>query len=541
MRTPSRTPRRSLDPHRPEVGLIQFFSTSVIKWQLMSNSKQLVVFFIFLASAAHGLDSQPTANARKYIEGAIVGMGGQAALENLKIVRFAAVGYRDMVEQSERPEGPYVVEYDEISEVRDLEHRRFRRTQIGRVLAFPSPEVTTVVADDIASRRVGKRSTSATRQQIVDAQENLELGPERILLTALAAPDLRADADTILQSVPQHVITFTWKGRPVRIFLNVYTSLPTAVEWTCPYPQDTYWTSWGDVTTRIYYSAWWLVRGGIHYPLQWDSFRNDLPDRVLTIATIEPNVALPPDTFEISADDKAAFAKTADRSLDDRVTSQGGPGQPAIELAKDIILIPGAWNATLIRQSDGVVILEAPISATYSARVIAEANRRWPGVPIKAVISTSDAWPHIAGVREYVARRIPVYALDLNIPILSRLVASPHTIIPDTLAKAPKSPDFRAVSHKTAIGDGSNRIEIYPLRGETSERQMMVYFPSHKLLYGSDPFQKLDDGTYSFPQTVWELVHAVETERLPVDTFFMMHIGPTPWSDLHQAIEKAER
>jgi hypothetical protein len=41
---------------------------------------------------------------------------------------------------------------------------------------------------------------------------------------------------------------------------------------------------------------------------------------------------------------------------------------------------------------------------------------------------------------------------------------------------------LRAVSAKTTIGSGANRLELYPIHGETSERQMMVYFPEHKLL-----------------------------------------------------------
>ena len=182
----------------------------------------------------------------------------------------------------------------------------------------------------------------------------------------------------------------------------------------------------------------------------------------------------------------------------------------------------------MVKQSDGIVVIEAPIASGYSAKVIAEAERRWPGVPVKAVISTSDSWPHIAGVGEYVARRIPVYVLDLNLAILQRLVDAPRTWYPDLLAQSPRKPDFRVVSDKVVLGDGPNRLEFYPLRGETSERQMMVYFPQHKLLYGSDPFQKDESGRYFYPQTVWEVKRAVAREKLQVDTFFMMHVGPTP-------------
>jgi hypothetical protein len=219
----------------------------------------------------------------------------------------------------------------------------------------------------------------------------------------------------------------------------------------------------------------------------------------------------------------------------------GNPKQPAAELAPGVVLIPGAWNITLVRQDDGIVVLEAPISSGYSAEVIAEAHRRFPGQPIKAVVTTSDSWPHLAGIRQYVAEGIPIYALDLNQPILKRIVDDPRHSKPDALARKPQQPQFHSVHGKTALGTGANRLEIYPIRGETSERQMMVYFPEHHLLYGSDPFQQQPDGTFFYPQTVTELSDAVAREHLDVSRFFMMHIGPTPWSELSKAVEAAEK
>ena len=69
---------------------------------------------------------------------------------------------------------------------------------------------------------------------------------------------------------------------------------------------------------------------------------------------------------------------------------------------------------------------------------------------------------------------------------------------------------------------------------------MMVYFPEHKLLYGSDPFQQLEDGKLFYPQTVSELVSAVEREHLSVERFFMMHIGPNFWTMATQAVQDAQ-
>jgi hypothetical protein len=33
----------------------------------------------------------------------------------------------------------------------------------------------------------------------------------------------------------------------------------------------------------------------------------------------------------------------------------------------------------------------------------------------------------------------------------------------------------------------------------------MVYFPEYNLLYGSDPFQRRQDGSFFYPQTVTDI------------------------------------
>ena len=424
---------------------------------------------------------------------------------------------------------------------RDFKTNSLRRSIQGKVLTQPKFETVTTVNGESSTISYGGQPGPGTPGEVFEAREELALGPERILITALSASRLRAEDDTVLQSVPHHVIAFTWCTSPVRVFLNAETGLPTAVEWVSANPYSSFWRTWGDVTTRVYYSFWWLAAEGIHYQLQWDIVKNGMADHTWAIDTIEINASLPADTFLISDTDRIAYKKNAvvteqalRSNFDNRPLAQGAEFYPGI------VQFPGAMNTALVLQPDGIVVLEAPISAGYSQRVLKEAEKRFPGAPIKAVISTSDSWPHFSGLREYVARGIPVYILDLNRPILERFLTSPRTFFPDNLAKTPRKPDFRIVSAKNVIGEGPNRLEIYPLRGETSERQLMVYFPGHRLLYGSDPFQKLDDGSYFHAQTVSEVVHAVKREHLSVEKFFMMHMGITPWGELPSVIEKTE-
>lgn len=462
-------------------------------------------------------------------------MGGEQKVRELKILHFTMMGHRNLLEQSERPEGPYIVEYDEIDEWRDVEHSNWRQEMHSRN-ALEESHIAVIVSEGAVAQKAGDREGPGSDELLQTADDTLALGPERVLLNGIGATDLKRLPDLKLQDVPHQVVQFTHAGTSVRVFLNAETHLPTAVEWVNAYPYGIFWSIWGDVTTRVYYSFWWL-QNGIHYPLQLDVFRNGLPDRSASIRKIEFNVEAPSDTFAISAGVRSAFAARPRITADDRAL--GTASRPAQEPATGIVIIPGPWNTTIVRQQDGLVVLEAPMSSGYSAKLIAEAARRFPGLPIKAVITTSDAWPHIAGVREYVARGIPVYAAARTVPLLQRFLNAPRTILPDALAKSPRKPLLHPVRDKVVIGSGPNRMEIYPLRGETSERQMMVYFPEHKLLYGSDTFQKTPDGKYFYLQTVSEVVAAVEREHLTVERFFMMHMGVTPWHDALDVLRDA--
>jgi hypothetical protein len=188
-----------------------------------------------------------------------------------------------------------------------------------------------------------------------------------------------------------------------------------------------------------------------------------------------------------------------------------------------------------------VLVLEAPISGSYVRGVLAKAHREYPGVPIKAVLSTSDSWPHVAGVRQAVAEGVPVYALDLNKPLLERLVDAPHRLQPDDLQSHPRAPHWTVVGGRLELGKGANRVVLYPLRGASTERQYMVYFPQRKLLYASDTLAFTKDHALYNPELMSEVMQAVAREHLKVDTVYAMHQGPTPWTEVRQLVEQAVR
>jgi hypothetical protein len=186
-----------------------------------------------------------------------------------------------------------------------------------------------------------------------------------------------------------------------------------------------------------------------------------------------------------------------------------------------------------------VVILETPISGTFARSLFAEAHSKYPSSPVKAVISTSDSWPHVGGIRFDVAQGVPIYILDLNRPLLDRMIAAPPAIDPDELQASRRKPEWRVVSGNTTVGSGDNRMALYPLRGASTERQIMVYFPAHRLLYASDTLVINPDHTLYDPELMREVIEAVEREHLAVDTVFAMHQAPVPWKQVVALIHEA--
>jgi hypothetical protein len=481
-----------------------------------------VLHLLLSAALAQGVTAS---NARKAVETALSCMGGADALRRLDTVRLEWVGYVNLLEQSERPEGPWIPAIERTTEVWDAPHGRWAETAQSTV-AEMEYALRTVVDGDVAARRFGDRWIPAGSGDADAAREWMSLSPQSVLLAALGAPDLMEEPRREFQGVPHRVVAWGKGELRRRLLLNAETGFPTAVETARAYPEDRYWQIWGDVPTRVAWSYWDVFPGGLFYPRQWDVERGGRPWKALTITKLEPGGAPAADAFDIPADARAASARGS-RSLDD--PELGDPRRPAAELAPGVLYVPGSWGIALVRQEDGIVVLEAPISAGYSDRVLDEAARRFPGVPVKAVVTTSDSWPHFGGIREYAARGVPIYVLDRNVPQIRRALDSPHRFHPDALARAPRAAILRPVSAKTVVGEGPNRIELQPVRGETGERMMLAYLPGERILYASDLFQAGRDGP---PEYAWEVAEVARRERLDVRTVFAMHSDPTPWEKL---------
>lgn len=471
-------------------------------------------------------------DAKGCVEQAIEAMGGQQRLADIHSASFETIGHTVLSEQSYRQQ-PFITSYERDKVTVDFDKQRVVR-DVHLTWPESDPHSADVNVTLIATLQGGvyhskQGDSPCSLADLDDTNDTLTLGPERLLLNAAAAGDLHYAPSQWLRATPHSVIEFTWQGTPVKVLLNAYNHLPDALERTRTFKD--FWYAWGDVDQRIYFDNWHVVQGVV-FPTNRVDQRNGLwyaSEQVLDPAF---NVAIDDKLFAMDA---TVAAKGAQSKGWNRIFSD----KKRVQLAPGVELYQGSWNTTLIKQDDGVLVLEAPISGSYVQGILAKVRSEYPGVPIKGVLSTSDSWPHMAGVRQAVAEGVPVYALDLNKPLLDRLVSAPHRLQPDDLQLHPKTPHWITVGDRVEIGTGANRVVLYPLRGASTERQYMVYFPQYKLLYASDTLALNGDNTLYDPDLMYEVMQAVAREHLDVQTVYAMHQGPTPWVDVQRMVDQA--
>jgi len=495
-----------------------------------------------MAASAQGKESSVSGlgcgdkSAKQCVDLALDAMGGRDRLQQVQSVRLQTIGHTLLTEQSYRQE-PFITSYERGQITLDLANRRLLKEV---KLTWPESEpnesdvdVVLVVGPDGGVHRTKSGDVPCSLSELDAAREILGLGPVPVLLTASQAPDLHFEAPENLRSTSHAVVAFTWGKIPVRVALNPFNHLPDAVETTQEFHD--FWYFWGDVKQRIYFDNWEFFHG-IVYPTNKIVERNGVAWRSEQALNVEFNVPIDEKTFAMDA----AVAKRSTASPGWNLAFRA---DKSTTLAPGVDVFLGAWNSTIVKQSDGIIILEAPISGLYTQGVIEEARKRYPGVPVKAVLSTSDSWPHFGGVRFAVAQGLSVYILDLNRPLLDRMMSAPHTLDADALenAKNANEPHWRIVPEEEEVGSGQNRVDLYPLRGASTERQYMVYFPDSRLLYASDTLALHDDGTLYDPELMHEVMQTVERANLKVDTVFSMHQGPMPWNQVVALIEKAQR
>jgi hypothetical protein len=475
----------------------------------------------------------PQPDARQWVRDALAASGGEAAMRGLTVVRLHGIEESYGLGYSPDVDHPRML-LNAFDDLRDVGALRERRTYQQAAASNNDPlGVTFVMPDSVGAIGFSSRNSGALFAApdfyVRAARERLRQGVERLLVSLLDAPDLKAEADTVIQGVAQHVVSS--QGGTTRVYLSVVTHLPTLVDTFGEDDNDPDWTQWGDVHTRTWYSSWSRESGGIHYPRTWTTERNGMPINRVSIFRVDLHPAAPADSFAIPDSVRAKFVAVTPMVLGN------GRGQP-IELADGVTWVVGRWATMLVRQPSGIVVIDSPYATAYSAVVLQEVSRRYPGVPVQSLVVTDFMWAHFGGVREYVARGIPVYANARNEAILRAVTSARHVSHPDSLSTSGRHLMFRPVAAKVAIGDGPNRVELYPVDvagADYGRRIVVAYLPNRRILWVSDLYSPGGEVNFA-AQGEGELASVIAQNGLAVDTIVGSHLPPTAWKTVSDEI-----
>ncbi len=313
-----------------------------------------------------------------------------------------------------------------------------------------------------------------------------------------------------------------------RLYLDPKSGYPLKVE----YEQSHY--LWGQQHIEYVYSTWITPVGGGAYP--GAVFRVEDGETVISQTVSGPTLALidrasaprlnPPEGMAAAAPSPAAagFPGAADKPDTVRVSAQ------------TFLLITRAYTETVTLQRDTVYLLDATSGESRARDDSTWIATLFPGRHPVVVVVTDLAWPHVSGLRFWVARGARVVTHEGSRGFLQQVTARHWTLAPDALEKsnAPRGAQLRIQTLTDSLSLAGGRIHLYPIDGAASEGALIAWIPGDQYLWASDFVQTVRQPT-QYGSEVWNAAHRA---GITPQRFAAEHLPLTAWDVLDKLVAK---
>lgn len=477
------------------------------------------------------LSSQTT---REILLTCIEAMGGEEKWRGIEQVTMRYVGHQYWLEQSESPDGPYLASYITSKEVRAVWQPMLYKVDSSRHFQVKEPSVLEHTLSGTKGAMQFRGRPFPMPPQIKGPLDQwMRYAPEKLIFQALELAKQHKETD--LEGIPHYIVSFEVNNLKHKLYINRQTHLLSQAELDTYQPSDLFNYPWGKYMTTVKYNLQWLHPKGFRYPSQWDVYKLGKPYQSITIFDISFQKEIDQQLFKVLEDIPDTPPSTSVNLLPLNTAGE-------IAVSDHIFTIPGSWYVGHIVQSDGIIVIEAPISSGYSKQHLDFLRKKYPDKPLKVVFATSDAWPHLGGIRAFAAEGLGIYSHKLNRNIINDILKADHSPDPDKYQRTQSALDFNAVSEKVVIDDPITPVEIYPVNGEGGQRMIALYMPRQKVLYASDliQFAGRNQKVFFAPQYLSEVKALVDRHRLQVETVFAMHTSPIPWKQVTDYLKEME-
>lgn len=423
--------------------------------------------------------------------------------------------------QSDRPYPPYLTLQwggtfwlDPAARVQRLEERMFGlgTEAVRSFTLLHGPGATYVVRDTGLVPNVGGHALSL-RSRPLDAWTTLA----DWRATAATA---RVVATCVYREWPRVVLERATPAGTERLFLDPKSGLPVKLDRRDP---D---ALWGDVHAEYVWTNWEVHDGRTAAPwrVPLAAFRmvdgainitRSVGPSALTLRDSAPRLTLPSDAPAMP------------------VRAPAGPGPDTVRVGPaTFLLVTPAYTSAVTLARDTVWVLDATSNETRARRDAAWVARLFPGRHPVAVVVTDLAWPHVSGVRYWVARGAVVYAHPTAEPFLRRVVDRRWTRAPDSLEQARRARPhtaelrFRAVRDRARLAGGA--LDLHEIAGVGSEGALMAWLPGDRFLWAGDYVQTAAEPS----EYADEVIAAARRAGIAPERVAAMHLPLTQWATL---------
>lgn len=330
--------------------------------------------------------------------------------------------------------------------------------------------------------------------------------------------DFRGSSDVMVTGRCQYrdysriALTRTGPYGSERLLLDAKTFVPMALLRVEPH------FLWGQAQVEYVWSNWDQVAAGGLFPLT--SFRvvdgetelsTTVTDAAMLPVDSAPRLVIPDTTLALPAASTAFYQPSVPDTI--RV------GANAWLLRNPFYTV----GAVLAR--DTVFVLDATLGEARARQDSTWIGRLFPGRHPVVLVVTDLAWPHIAGVRFWVASGAIVVSHRASRTFLERVVNHRWTREPDVLEKRRASVRFifRGVDDSLALAGGD--LVLHAIDGASSEAALMAWLPGEHFLWASDYIQNLRQPT----EYAREVLRATRRVGIDPERFAAEHVRLSPW------------
>jgi glyoxylase-like metal-dependent hydrolase (beta-lactamase superfamily II) len=484
------------------------------------TSLQATVFAIALVAVPATAPAQDAPAA--IIQRAATAMGGAAALRALNTATLEFHSATFGLGQEETPLSPARATFAIGRSMTD--YRRTRRvvTQETRAVSGATTRTRRVITPTLATTETNNAATVDNPGALAAALAEIRARPEQMIVFAIDNPGQLSAvaAKRVRGELMDGVRIGSGADAPV-FWFDRLSHLPVGVERTTDDP------ILGDRSTMQIFTRW-EDAGGVLFARQVDTEVNGRLQQHLLFTSVVTNSTLTESEFSVP-DSLAARAQPVP-------ATPPSPAPVTVTLAE---LGPNVWRAEggshhslVVRQGNGLVVVEAPQSAARSKAVLDTLRARFANVPVRTVVATHHHWDHSGGIREYLAQGIEVVAHARNVDFVREIGAARKTIAPDALSRGGRMPNVRAANPVTILGSGETAVQLIELPTTHVQGMLAAYVPSLRILFVSDV---LTPGPTLAPVGAREIAAMVRVRGITVDRVVGGHGGIAAWADVERA------